>query len=286
MTQPLWFLRHEGKVVGPYPPPRVEELLRGGEVSAEWEISLDEKDWLPLGESGHFSVVEKSRRSGHAAEQLAWLEERQRARERWRDAGNDEPDVPEARDAQIDEARRQALGEDQQRTERLVAEARTRRPSLLIGLLAVLALAGIGASVWLGQSEQPMQAEINQVASCAATAGEGVNWSGCDKRGAALAGAMLRNARLDGTRLEDARMAGAVLEYASAKGVNLRNADLRGAKLTAVDLSGADLSGADLSGANLRYAALGQARLAGARLDHAVWSDGRTCAVDSLGACL
>ena len=282
MAQLLWYLRHAGKTVGPYPPPRVEELLRLGEVSGEWEISLDGRDWLPLGESGHFDIEALQARRESAAHQTAWYVERQRARERWRgEEGNDLV----AHDARIDEARRQSLSMDQQRTEQLVHAARSKRPSLAIGLLAVLALAGIGITIWLGENKAPLKASPNQAVDCAAGAGEGVNWSACDKRGASLAGAMLRNARLDRTRLEDARMAGAVMEYASAKRANLRNADLRGAKLTAADLTGADLSGADLAGANLRYTELGGAILAGTRLDNAVWSDGRACAPGSIGTC-
>lgn len=283
MAQPLWYLRHEGKTIGPYPSPRVEELLRAGEVTELWEISLDERDWLPLGESGQFKGDPSTPRPDAADRPAGWYEERQRARERWQ--GGDAEELV-THDARIDEARRQSLGLDQKRTEQLVSAAQKRRPSLLIGLLALLALAGVGVSVWLGQSEEPIKASLNQAVDCAATAGEGVNWSACDKRGAALAGAVLRNARLDKIRLEDARLAGAVLEYASAKRANLRNADLRGAKLTAADLGGADLSGADLAGANLRYAVLDGAMLAGTRLDNAVWSDGRTCAAGSVGGCL
>ncbi len=282
MAQPLWYLRHAGTVIGPYPPPRVEELLRAEEVSGEWEISLDEQDWLPLKESGQFSGLDETQPGEATGGRSAWVEERQRARERWQGAG----EAPVPHDAGLEETRRQALGLDQQRTERLVSAAQARRPSWWIGLLALLALGAAGVSVWWGQSEKPIQAALNQAVSCAAPAAEGVNWSGCDKRGAALAGAMLRNARLDRARLEDARLAGAVLEYASLTGANLRNADLRGAKLTAVDLSGADLSGADLSGANLRYAVSNETHLAGTRLDHAVWSDGRACATGSVGECL
>ncbi|PIV88389.1 MAG: hypothetical protein COW48_06245 [Hydrogenophilales bacterium CG17_big_fil_post_rev_8_21_14_2_50_63_12] len=281
MAQPLWYLRHAGDIVGPYPPPQIEEMLRAGKISGEWEISLDERDWLPLAESGQFSTPRTSAPTEPAGARGAWIEERQRARERWQDRNSDAP-VPH--DAQFDQARRQALGLDQQRTERLVSKERAHRPSFLIAPLALLLLGGIGVSVWWGQ--RPIKAALNQPVNCVAPANEGVNWSGCDKRGATLAGALLRNARLDQTRLEDARLSGAVMEYASATGANLRNADLRGAKLAAVDLSGADLSGADLSGANLRHAALKGTRLDGTRLDQAVWSDGRACAAGSVGACL
>ncbi len=280
MAQPLWYLRHAGMIIGPYPPPRVQELLRAGAVTGDWEISLDEQDWLPLAESGQFSGPAATGRTEAAAGQLAWVEERQRARERWHGEGGDAP-VPH--DASVDEARRLALGQDQQRTERLLVAERSRRPSRLIALLALLALAGVGVVVWLGQ--QPIQAPLSQVVQCVAPVGVGINWNGCEKRGAVLAGALLRNAHLDRTHLEDAHLAGAILEYASARAAYLRNADLRGAKLTAVDLTGADLSGADLAGANLRYAVLKDTRLDGTRLDQAVWSDGRICTSGSVGAC-
>jgi len=279
MAQLLWYLRHEGKILGPYPSPQVQELLQTGVISMAWEASLNELDWLPLGDSHKFAED----KADWQGEQGAWLEERQRARQRWE---GEAAGSVESHDPALDERRRQALGLDQKRTENLVRASLSRRPSFWIGGLALLALAAIGVSVWLGQSDQPIQPVLNQPVNCAAVAGEGVNWSGCDKRAAALAGAMLRNARLDRTRLDEARLAGAVLEYASATGASLHNADLRGAKLTAVDLSGADLSGSDLAGANLRYAALIGANLAGARLDQAVWSDGRTCATGSIGSCL
>jgi hypothetical protein len=283
MAQPLWYLRHAGTTLGPYPAPQVQELLYSGAIAGNWEISLDGQDWLPLQESGHFDAANKAHRpEDHVTQQNAWSVERQRARDRWRD--EDENTFP-PHDMQVDEARRRALERDQERTETLVQAEHTRRPSLLIGLLALLALGAAGAVVWLGQSEEPIPAALNQAVNCAAPAAEGINWSGCDKRGATLAGALLRNARLQRTRLEDARLAGAILEYANAGGAQLRNADLQGAKLIAADLTGADLSGADLSGANLRYAVLKGTRLAGTRLDNTTWSDGRSCAAGSIGVC-
>ncbi len=283
MAQPLWYLRHASTTLGPYPSPQVQELLHSGAIAGDWEISLDGQDWLPLQESGHFAAANQTNRQENpTSKQNAWSEERQRARDRWRD--EDESTYP-PHDMQVDEARRRALERDQQRTENLVQAEHTRGPSLLIGLLTLLALGAAGAVVWLGQDAEPTPAALNQAVNCAARPAEGVNWSGCDKRGAALAGAMLRNARLQRTRLEEARLSGAILEYANASGAQLRNADLQGAKLIAADLTGADLSGADLSGANLRYTVLKGTRLAGTRLDNATWSDGRNCAAGSIGVC-
>lgn len=281
MAQPLWYLRHGGTLLGPYPTPRVRELLKSGAISPEWDVSLDGKDWLPLIQATQLLPDDKSGVVIESSdEKTAWEEERQRAQDRWQ---GQEPLVEH--DAGLEAARRQALERDEVRTDQLVAAEHKRSPSLLIGGLALLGLAVAGVAVKWGESEQPIQASLNQAVNCAAAAAEGVNWSTCDKRGTALAGAMLRNAHLGKARLDDAQMPGANLEYAQAAGASLRNVDLSGARLTAADLSGADLSGADLKTAHLHYAVLTGARLAGTRLDGATWTDGRICAPDSLGEC-
>jgi hypothetical protein len=281
MAQPLWYLRHAGTVLGPYPTPQVRELLRSGAISPDWDVSLDEKDWLPLTHAAQLLPDDEPGMGAEPAdEKTAWEVERQRAQERWQ---GQEP--PVEHDARLDEARRQALERDEVRTGQLVAAERRRRPPLLIAALALLALAVVGVVVKWGESEQPIQASLNQAVNCAAAVDEGVNWSGCDKRGAALAGAHLRNARLVKTRLDDAQMPGASLEYAQAGGASLRNVDLSGARLTAADLTGADLSAADLNAANLHYAVLEGALLNGTRMDGATWTDGRICAPGSIGEC-
>lgn len=282
MAQPLWYLRSAGQVLGPFPSPQVEEMLREGSIDAQCEISLDEIGWLPLAESGQFLKRPEPPPAVADPEKLAWEEQRQRARQRF-ESGVPEP--LEAHDPALDEQRRQALERDQLGTDRLLQAQRGRRPSLWIPLLALLAIALASLVVWWGQNDQPIQTSLNQAVNCAAPAAEGVNWRACDLRGKGLAGTLLRNARLEKTRLDDARLAGAILEYANLHQASLRNADLRGAKLAAADLTGADLTGADLTGANLRHAVLTGAHLAGARLDQAIWSDGRTCGMDAIGAC-
>ena len=278
----IWYLRDGGRVLGPYPDGRVREMLREGEIHPGWEASLDERDWLPLGETGLLGETPAAQGPDQDQDKLAWEAERQRARARWEDS---DPDPAQAHDPGLDASRRQALERDETRTSQLLQAQQGRRPSLWIALAALMFLGLASVVVWWGQRDQPIRASLSQTANCAAPAAEGVHWSGCDLRGRALAGASLRNARLDRARLEDAHLAGAVLEYASARQANLRNADLRSAKLTAADLTQADLSGADLSGANLRHAALAGARLDGARLDGAIWSDGHPCAPGAIGAC-
>ncbi len=71
------------------------------------------------------------------------------------------------------------------------------------------------------------------------------------------------------------------LEYAHMHGVNLQQANLMLANLTGASLFDADLSGANLRGANLQGAIIIKAKF-----DGATWTDGRKCAVGSIGKCL
>lgn len=92
-----------------------------------------------------------------------------------------------------------------------------------------------------------------------------VDWSGCDKRGAALAGIDLHNANLEHTNLQDADLSGA----------NLRGAYMYSTYLWGANLRGANLQGASTLGAYLRES----------QLDKAVWADGRICGPGSTGGC-
>lgn len=290
MTQPLWYLRHEGKVYGPFPRPQIETALEEGDITRDWEISLDEADWIGIGESGQFSASPAVPMAAQAdSAGPAWREERLRARQRWLDQG-DRADVVEPHESALDAEARQAVAEDHARTEALLRQRQNRRTSPLAALLGVLLLLLIGLAVWWGQSDEPILASIGASADCAGDLTDRVNWRGCDKRGLQQPGARARNAKLENTRLDDARLAGADLAYALLKGASLRNAQLRGASLLGADLTGADLSGADLTGADLRYANLAGARLGGTRIDgtrfgKAIWSDGRTCQEGAPGAC-
>lgn len=289
MTQSLWFLRHDDTVIGPFPAPQIQEMLGIGEVTPDWEISLNEQDWLSIRESGQFELGDSNRARMHAEEQQAWLAEREQARKRWRH-GEGETERPLPHDPEQDEKARRAVSQDQVRTDELIRSAQTRRTSPVIAMLALVVLAGIGALVWYGQQDKPIETGISLVANCASPAADGVNWSGCDKRAMDLANAHARNARMERVRLDEARLARADLSYAMLNLASLRNADLRGAILIGADLTGADLTGADLSGADVRYAilsgvAMEGTRWNGARLGKAVWPDGRVCGEGALGQC-
>lgn len=296
MSQPLWFLRHAGRIIGPYPAPQVREFLQQGEITPDWEISLDEVDWLPLGASGQFDLpgtpADAARRADAADEPPgSWQAERARARQRWLHEGDGvETAAEQAPD--LEQRVRAAQAEHQARTDALLQARQRRRPPLLAGLVALLVLAGLAYFIGWGERLRPAApAGVSMGADCTRPPGEAVNWRGCDLAGLAAVNVRARNMLVDGANLQDARLAGADLSYGSFTDTRLRNADLRGARLVGADLARADLTGADLTGADLGFAVLRQARLqgvrlAGARLGEAVWSDGRVCAAHSVGACL
>lgn len=288
MTQSLWYLRHEGQIFGPFPSPQIEEALNMGEVSPDWEISLNESDWLSIADSAQFNAEIATWNERDTQETVSWRDQRKQARARWLHEGAGVTEV--AHNQAQDAAARNLIARDHIRTLALLQVEKTKRTSPWVGLLALGLIAGVGLTVWLGQGDKPIQTGISQAINCAAVLADGANWTGCDKRGFSQPGIKVRNARLDKIQLDDSRLKGADLAYASLRSASLRNAELVNVNLTGADLSGADLSGADLTGADLRYAVLTAANLTGTRLNtaqlgKAAWSDGRMCAEGSIGEC-
>ena len=290
MSQPLWYLRHADRVVGPFPAPQLREFLSSGEVNLDWEISLDQVDWLTMRESGRFDDIDQGHPANTDVSNGEWRDERSKARQRWL---NDQGELVKATQRNLAQERRtrQALSEDSARTDSLVQQAQNRRAPVWAGVLALFLLAGIGIFVWWGQrGESPIQTGIGQTSNCSAPLAEAVNWAKCDKRSVNLQGGFARNARLAQINFEGANLARADFSYASLNAANLRNANLQGINLTGADLTGADLTGADLTGADLRYAVLSNASvdgvtLQGAQLGKALWPDGQQCAEGSVGIC-
>ena len=289
MAQSLWYLRRNDRVLGPFPSPQIAELLDSGEVTPDWEISLNETDWLSIIESGQFDEAILGSRNLKDTDSPAWREERQKARQRWLG----DPDIVDnapSHDPVRDGETRQAISMDHIKTGALLDAEKRKRTSFTPPLLGILLLLMVGIGVWWGQREKPIQAGISSAVTCAAPASDGINWSHCDKRGLKQAGLRARNAKMEELRLDDAHLEGADLSYAVLTGASLRNVQFSGSNLLGAELTGVDLSGADMAGANLRYAVLKGAVLAGtrfdsARLDKATWVDGRVCAEGSLGLC-
>lgn len=119
---------------------------------------------------------------------------------------------------------------------------------------------------------------------------------GLQAPGADMHNSSMTTMRLDNANLERANLSNAVLQLSNLKGANLLLANLKGAHMHGVNLENANLMmanltkanlmDANLSGANLRGANLSDTILLKTRFDNATWTDGRICAVGSIGKCL
>ena len=119
---------------------------------------------------------------------------------------------------------------------------------------------------------------------------------GLQAPGADMHNSSMTTMRLDNANLERANLSNAILQLSNLKGANLMLANLQGAHMHGVNLEKANLMmanltkvnlmDANLSGANLRGANLSGAILLKTKLDNATWTDGRVCAVGSIGECL
>jgi uncharacterized protein YjbI with pentapeptide repeats len=288
MVQALWYVRKSGAVRGPFPAHQIIEAMHLGEIAESDEISLDAELWLTVKESGVFPPGVATTNTHLPTIDPAWLAEREKARTRWEQGeaiGNSAGTVP----ADDDPTRLEARRASHAMTRNLVDDQSSRRPSYMIGLLALLCLGGLAALIWYGQGDDAIQASIGKVAECAARPAPGVSWAGCDKTGMTLAKMDLHNMTLSRSRLDGAVLVGANLSYVDLSRASLRGADLSGSNLLGAKLDGADLTGADLSRSDLRYATFTKTLVEGLKLDGAVfgktvWTMGQLC--DSMQQCL
>jgi len=178
MFQPLWFLRHDDRIIGPFPAPQIREFLKEGEITPDWEISLDEVDWLSIRDSGQFEEDRAAWLKSGEHGRLLWQEEREQARHRWLNDLGESGDLAQAEphDTALEQQSRRALEQDERHTDPLLQQEHARRPPVLSGLVAILLVVGIAYFVWWGQKgESGMQTEIGLVAHCAHPLREAVN---------------------------------------------------------------------------------------------------------------
>lgn len=289
MTQHLWYARNKkGEVSGPFPTHQIQQAFSVGELDVRDQVSLDGKQWQTLLESG---LLEAAHTKAAAEPDDDWRKEREKARQRWLKDSVETPAEPGQTVLPGAEVDLKLRRHEQEIRTLLVAQSK-RRPAFLAGVASVLVLILVGVGVWIGQSgEQGIQASLaGKMRNCQQAAGEGVNWTGCNKSDSVLANAALKNAVLAKARFERVDLAGADLSYANLDSANLRGASLRGANLRGATLSQADLTGADLSGADFGFAVMTGALLDGVRMDgtsfrRSTWVDGRTCSDESVGSC-
>jgi hypothetical protein len=256
-----------------------------------WRKLSDIPELLPAGLDPTASEVEWDRERQLA--NLRWADERDGAERRLETLpGSSEPEERRRRD----DRRRTPESPDVVELRRLHAESelmlrrkRDRLVGIAVGVAAIIAGSVVLCVLYCPESPVRVPALVTGP-DCVAQPAPNVNWSGCKKSNAWLAGARLTNSRMENARLDHAQLNQADLGYARLANADLMGANLHQARLVATDLRGADLRDVDLVGADLSYADLRGARLEGAlldqaRFDRAYWVDGRVCALGSVSKC-
>lgn len=304
-TQKLWFVRHGGRVSGPFPAKLISQDWMLGRFQGTDEASIDRIEWMAIQDIPDLQpqiTRVKNRMVGNAESPLDWERERREAALRWVDERR-LPDRRTPEGAQLPEVNRR--GEDRRihpesaawislRQRHAATEARLRKKrERFIGISAALLFiaAGVSYAVLHFSPVHPVKVGLPPVSSnCATPAKAQINWARCDKNGAWLKGAILTGAVLREAHFNAANFTRADLQNANFSGsdlsfANLEQAKLNGANLRSANLAYAELRDADLRYADLRGAKLDNTSLIGARLDEATWVDGRKCVAISVGDC-
>jgi len=289
--QRLWHVKHKGEVLGPFPSGAVRRSLLLGRVLPTDEVTSDGKNWQPASNVPEV-VPPELRKALEEGDESALLVGRMRedtrsGRER-RTAESDEI-YKQRRKSERRSDEKEAINKHRTARRTLFKQKKERMP-LVSGLISAVLVAGIiGYGLYYDTPTAVSEAE------CERPPMPGVNWQNCRLDGVQYASADLKKSDIRGALLRGANLSGALfmdanLEYADFSGADLSYAQLdqaqmKGANLQNTDLTNAVFKGADLSFAILRGATPGGVVLEDAKLDHAVWFDGGTCLVGSIGVC-
>lgn len=292
----LWYVRRGEAIEGPFPAGLVARFAILGRVRMSDELSHDLQTWTPLAQlPGLIPEVMRVDLNDPVARQRLmaakrWEDERihgaDRRREQWV-AADDRRAGAERRQPEFDEEVRRSAVHD----ELVERVSRRRRYRLLSAFIALGVFVLLTSLVFLykpGETPDSMD--------CGQPPAPGVRWDNClmegrDFAGANLIGAHMKNMQLSRADLSGSQLVNADLSFTVMSVADLRGADLRAARLVGASLRGADLTDANLARADLSYANLRRARLQGVNLEevklgNAVWTDGRVCAVGSVGRCV
>ncbi len=290
--QLLWYIRRKGEIRGPFPCGAVRRSVLLGRVRLDDETSLDRKNWKPVSEVPDVvpPEVRKALETGdyETLDLLRMREDERTGRERR--TGADDSEFKERRHGERRRQEDELLARHRAaKAELLELETQRKKPYVGILVISILVALAIGGGLYIGAPQDIPKPD------CLARPAPGVNWRNCRLDGTVaensdLAGAQINNAVLRQARLSGSSFKGADLMYADFSGADLsygefKNTAMKGINLQNADLTNTDLSGADLSFADLTGARMGGAKLDWTRLDNAIWIDGETCGVGSLGGC-
>lgn len=250
---PLWFIRHNGRVDGPYLSSEIRHQLITGVITLDDMISEDRLIWQALGSMPEMMPLEFRAEQGDRA----------------------------AKDS-LEIQRKWESGEDERRG----SMHGVWFPFISLVTLAIVAVVVI---TWLWEPPDIADPQCDAPPApgvdwryCRKS---GESLAGSDLSGANLTSSYLQKSNFSGanfqqTTLNYSNLSGADLSYSDMSGANLKGANLTNSNLTYSNLTSTNLSFADLTGANL-----GGAKFDGTRLDNAIWKDGQVCTVGSIDEC-
>ncbi len=281
-----WYIRRQSQheIKGPFPSGQISQELILGRYRLDDEVSHDKEEWQRIRDVAELvpDIFTADRQDPAFKQKLA-------AARRWADERRGVSDI------EPEQERRSGDGyedEEIRRLHRMAIQAKKKTSPVVMLFQVAIVFAVVVSLVVLAFQYSP---EEENAVDCLAPAAQGVNWAGCQASGRNLSGATLRAANLMNINLQTADLSAANLQLANLKYAqlhlgNLQDGDFSKADLTGASLMGANLSNARFKQANLQYANLRDAIIAGAdftdaRLDNAIWIDGRTCALHSVGVC-
>ena len=285
-TTKAWYIRSHsnGETKGPFPGGQICQEIILGRYKLNDEVSHDKEEWLAIREVPELipEILTENRDE-------AGFEDRLAAARRWADERRGVDGIDEHGERRENSSYE---GEEIKYLHNLANNAKKKTNPVTTFIQLVFVFAAITTVIVLAFQYSPK--EKNTI-DCSAPANQGVNWSDCNLSGsklsnAKLVGSNLMNANLQTADLYSADLSHANLKYTQLHLTNLKYANFTKANLTGANLMGANLSGASFNQANLSYANFRDANIettnfSNARLDHAVWIDGRTCRVNSIGSC-
>ena len=285
-TTKAWYIRSrsESETKGPFPGGQISQEIILGRYKLDDEVSHDKEEWLVIRNVPELVPEILTENQGEAG-----FDDRLAAARRWADERRGVDGINEQ-----DERRAKASYESEEikRLHNLANKTKKKTNPLVTFVQLGFVFIAIAVVIVLAFQYSP---EEKKTVDCSASAKSGVNWSGCNLSGSKLSNAKLVAANLMNANLQTANLYSADLSHSNLKYtqlhltnlkyVNFTKANLTGANLMGADLSGATFNQANLSYANFRDANIEAVNFSNARLDHAIWVDGRTCRVNSIGSC-
>jgi len=285
-TTKAWYIRSHtsGETKGPFPGGQITQELLLGRYKLNDEVSHDKEEWILIRDVSELipEILTENRDE-------AGFEDRLAAARRWADERRGVDGIDEHGERRANASYEK---EEIKRLHNLANKAKKKNNPFVTFIQLAFVFVAITAVIVLAFQYSPNE---DNVVDCSAPANQGVNWSGCNLSGSKLSNATLVAANLMNANLQTANLYSADLSHANLKYTQLHLTNLKYVNFTKANLTGANLMGADLSGASFDYANLSYANFrdtnvetanfSNARLDQAIWVDGRTCRVNSIGSC-